>query len=75
MQSTGIYLKEGRFFAGQAALLTASEDAWCLAAAPGALLVQGGPAQTGPWLGCEPLRGPGTSASGAGHELLEGPWP
>ena len=28
MQSTGIYLKEGRFFAGQAALLTASEDAW-----------------------------------------------
>ena len=28
MQSTGIYLKEGRFFAGQASLLTASEDAW-----------------------------------------------
>ena len=28
MQSTGIYLKEGRFFAGQAALLAASEDAW-----------------------------------------------
>ncbi len=30
MQSTGIYLKEGRFFACQAALLAASEDAWWL---------------------------------------------
>ena len=28
MQSTCIHLKEGRFFASQAAMLTASEDAW-----------------------------------------------
>ena len=28
LQSMGLHLKEGRFFAGQAALLHASEEAW-----------------------------------------------
>ena len=28
MQSTDVYLKDGKFFAGQAALLAASEDDW-----------------------------------------------
>ncbi len=31
IQSAGIFVKNGRFFAGQAALLAASEQAWWLA--------------------------------------------